>query len=77
MELRTFGYLAPSLSSDSTKVVKLNTAILLRHIWNRLLAATLVNRELLDAHPDLPQLDKGQVLWADALSRKDVRGEII
>ena len=77
-EVRIFGYLvaiadmARSLGSDWTKIVKINTAILAAY-WTRLLAATTVNRGPSDAHPDLPQVgDGGQLLWADALSRKGV-----
>ena len=49
-EVRTFGYLvaaagvARSLGSNSTKVVKINTAILVTY-WTRLLAAAPIYRE--------------------------------
>ena len=82
-DVRIFGYLvavagvARSLASDSTKIFKINTAILAAY-WTRLLAAATVNRGPSDARPDLPRVGDGrQLLWADALSRKGVRGEII
>ena len=82
-EVRIFGYLvavagvARSLGSDSTKIVNIDTAILAA-CWTRLLAAATVNGGPSNAHLDLLQVgDGGQLLWADALSRKGVCGEII